>query len=147
MDGSKTQRTPVDELLSKRVYLIMPASTDYGLRTVRNQQVLGSSPIAGSRFPREVAPFFDRLAARNRRWQRIGSGATALHRANRPRSPHTLKFAQDWASTRASLSVRRSAKPRSERVEASFRLSSPIPLTFSDTNTTRAASGSTDHYA
>ena len=43
---------------------------------IRNQQVLGSSPSAGSRILKESASFFDCVAGRGHHWQRIGSRRT-----------------------------------------------------------------------
>jgi hypothetical protein len=72
---------------------------------IRNQQVLGSSPSAGSRFPKESGSLFDSLAHRSRYWQRIGSSGTSL-RTNRC-TP------DQWSSQSTQYRVRKRSNARS----------------------------------
>jgi len=54
MDAGRKVWTLPDGILREIVYWRSPKSTDFRLPVVRNQQVIGSSPLAGSSLPSET---------------------------------------------------------------------------------------------
>ena len=57
MDPGESRWTPTDRIIPDFVRRTPRGSTAFALPTVRNRQVIGSSPIAGSSFPNKITCF------------------------------------------------------------------------------------------
>lgn len=73
-----------------------PITADFRSKLIRNQQVRGSSPRAGSKFPKNLAPFVSDPMAAPDCWQHIGSNRR-----------HFKSFAAGEVSKRPSLAQTR----------------------------------------
>jgi hypothetical protein len=65
LDAWRKSWTPLDEIIRKNIHGRPSESTDFRLPTVRNQQVISSSLIAGSKIQQSQGARLDGLARRN----------------------------------------------------------------------------------